>query len=119
MKTIYEQTGWKGAMPVTICQDFGTLIKVSEYDFDMENKDFLEYARSRGALWKAGEKARFAFTANHKATKADFMAAFPLAQLYKGNRYAYTADEMETHWNIMLAAKGSMQDCWEIFTGRR
>jgi hypothetical protein len=119
MKTIYEQTGWKGALPVTICQDNNVLVRVSEYDFDLGNKAFLTYLNARGVAHRAGEKERFAFTANHAATKAEFFTIFALAKPYEGKQYAYTASEMEWHWRIMLAAKGAMQDCWEIFTGRR
>ena len=119
MKTIQQQTGWKGAMPVTLCQDTDVLVRVGEYDFDLNNKAFQGYLKTRGIAHKAGTKARFSFTANHQATKAEFMAMFQLAEPYKGQQYKFSAEEMQAHWRVMLAAKGAMQDAWEIFTGRR
>lgn len=114
-KMIKEQTGWNRTHPKMICQDFYSLIKVTEYSFDLSNIDFREYCERRGTLQKAGIEGRFSFTANHKATKAEFFSKFRLAILHRRKRYRFTDDEMETHWKIMLAAKGAMQDCWELF----
>lgn len=116
-KSISEQTGWKRTMPASICQDFDALIKVTEYDFDLFNAEFQGYCKKRGTLYKAGCKERFYFTANHAATKEEFFSRFRYAEEQgNGTRYEFTDDEMETHWKIMLSAKGAMQDSWELFT---
>jgi hypothetical protein len=117
-KSITEQTGWKRPSPVAICQGFDVLRKVTEYDFDLSNLEFQNYCRARGVLYKAGCNNRFKFTADHSATKDRFFDEFRYAIEYpegSGQRYRFTDDEMETHWKIMLAAKGAMQDCWELF----
>ncbi len=48
--SIEEQTGWKRSRPQTILQDIDLLLKVTEYDYDVTNRDFLEYAYHRGCL---------------------------------------------------------------------
>ena len=120
--TIQEQTGWKRSTPVAICQDFDVLLRVRAWDFDLENAAFLDYADARGVLYKAGSigSPRFLFTANHSATEADFRAnphfqrAIPSSQYPDG--YKYSDEEMDSHWRIMRAAKGALQDAWELFT---
>ncbi len=112
-KTIYQQTGWRRPGPQTICQDFDALVRVSEYDFDLNDPEFSRYCEQRGVGWKAGTGRRLAFTADHAATKERFLREFGSSE--KG--YVYSADEMETHWKIMRAAKGAMQDCWEVWCG--
>lgn len=113
MKTIYQQTGWRRPGEQTICQNFDVLTRVTEYDFDLGDPDFAAYCERRGVGWKAGTGKRLAFTANHSATKEDFFREFARSE----TGYIYSAEEMETHWRIMLAAKGAMQDCWEIWRG--
>lgn len=114
--SIKEQTGWARPFPFTICQDFYALIKVTEYSFDLSNNEFNEYCRRRGILYKAGSGNRLEFTGNHSATKAQFFDEFRYAIKYKdAEPYRFTDNEMETHWRIMLAAKGALQDCWELY----
>ncbi len=120
--TIEEQTGWtKRQMAVSICQDWDVLRSVRQWDFDLDNTEFLEYAKSRGVLYKAGVigSKRFQFTGDHNATEADFkgdkhfLHAAPSEKYPKGFRYS--GKDMEQHWQIMLAAKGALQDCWQLF----
>lgn len=119
-RTIYQQTGWRGPMPVSICQDHNILATVTEYDFDLNDKAFQTYCRGRGVLQQAREGKAFAFTADHAATKEQFFKDFRKAEKHPlFPQYVFSDEEMETHWKIMLAAKGALQDCWEIFKGRR
>ena len=119
VRSIEKQTGHKRVGPKAIRQDFSLLIKITEYDFDLYNPDFQEYCRTRGVLYKAGSGKRFDLTANHSATKEEFFGLFRCAMTQPdGSIYRYTASEMDTHWEIMLAAKGAMQDCWELFSGK-
>lgn len=116
MKTFKEQTGWTGLHPLALCQDFDTLTRVREYSFDLRDWGFLAYAEQRGVLYKAGENARYRFTGDHAATKARFFEEFALAiPQPDGTRYRFTPHEMETHWKIMLAAKGQLQQCWDLY----
>lgn len=122
-KTIFEQTGWVGALPVSICQDFDVLIRISEYDYDSENSEFIKYCEARGVLYKAGipGSIRYSATMDLETTKNSFMAEndFQYFQEYNGARLKCTGPELENHWRCMLSAKGSLQDCWEMFVGRR
>lgn len=133
VRSIFEQTGWKGVLPVTICQEFDVLTSINEYDFDLNNLAFQNYCKKRGILHKAGIEKRFLFTANHSATKKQFFEEFRFGERVTDptlilnlpqkdqlrQRYEFTDKELEIHWKIMLAAKGAFQDCWEIFTGKR
>jgi hypothetical protein len=121
VKTIAEQTGFRRAMPATLCQNFDLLCQVTEYDFDLSNIEFQHYAKCRGVLHLAGRNSRWDFTADHHATKEQFLEQFCLAEpdQITGARYQFSDDEMETHWRIMLAAKGAMQDCWELWNKAR
>jgi len=116
LHSIKSQTGWARPHPLTICQDCYVLACVTEYDFDLYNADFVKYCDSRGVKQRAGLGKRFAFTANHSASKAQFFKEFAHAEgQADGSAYKYTEKEMKLHWQIMLTAKGAMQDCWEVF----
>ncbi|MCU7836147.1 MAG: hypothetical protein KZQ83_12975 [gamma proteobacterium symbiont of Taylorina sp.] len=118
VKTIHEQIGWKRKQKETLLQDFNLLKNITEYDFDVTVQDFKDYCHARGVLQKMGNESRFDFTANHKATKAEFFVLFRYAKEYQGSSYRFTNKEMEIHWGIILAAKGSIQDCWEIYQNK-
>jgi hypothetical protein len=47
MKIIYEQPGWKRPHSNMICQNIDVLLKVSEYNYDLTDSDFRDYARAR------------------------------------------------------------------------
>jgi len=120
--TIEEQTGWhQRTMPQSICGDFNVARRVTEYDFDLADPAFLEYAERRGVLYKARRIGSrwFVFTGNHAATKRDFLndPHFQRAAPHKDypQGYVYSDEAMEQHWEIMLATKGFLQDCWQLF----
>ena len=46
-RTVYEQTGWKRPYPETICQDLDAQLKITEYDYDMMNPEFVAYVKAR------------------------------------------------------------------------
>lgn len=114
MKTIQQQTGWNRPHPQTICQEMDALVSVTDYSFDLGDKGFFAYCKARGVAHKAGHGKRFSFTADHAKTREDFGAMFGVSE----TGWVYSPEDMETHWRIMLAAKGSMQDCWELYTSR-
>lgn len=116
-RSIEEQTGWKRPIPTMICQNHEILARVTEYSFNLNNPAFRDYCEARGVLWKAGVRRRFRFTADHSATKDQFFVQFRLAEKQPNiPQYVYSDDEMEFHWRLMLAAKGALQDAWELFT---
>lgn len=120
--TIEEQTGWsKRSTAVSLCQDWDVLRAVRQWDFDLNDPEFLNYAEGRGVLYKAGVigSERFRFTGDHSVTEADFknhpyfQRSLPSEKYPDGFRYSESA--LELHRQIMWAAKGALQDCWQLF----
>ena len=119
VKTIREQSDWKRTQKETLLQDFNLLIKITEYDFDLTDQGFKDYCHARGVLQKMGNDSRYNFTANHKAIKEEFFVLFRYAKEYHGSSYRFTDKEMAIHWEIMLAAKGAIQDAWELYQNKQ
>lgn len=120
--TITQQTGWVRHHPQAICQDFDIRIRVHEYDFDLEDLGFQAYAKARGVLYLAGENLRWQIAAEHRTTRKEFLQAERWEPLrwwvhYKtGARMRLqTDDELEASWQIIRAAKGALQDVWELY----
>ena len=115
-RTFCQQTGWKRPTPQAICQSYDVLRTVTEYSYDLHDPAFQDYAKKRGVLYKAGCQDRFEFTANHNITRSDYAARFYLSEEDpQGIQHPLSDDAIEVHWQIMLAAKGSMQDCWDLY----
>ncbi len=119
--SVTQQTGWRRPFPKMLCQDNDALMRMTAHDFDLTDRDFLDYALGRGVLFQAGTpySRRWRFTADHAATRDDFMAdtffRFAIPNPKTGVRYLYTPEEMEFHWDCMLRAKAKLQDCWELY----
>lgn len=109
---------WKRPGAKALCLDPIQLLKVCEYDYDLSNTKFQAYLRMRGKLHLAGTplSERWAFFQNFNKSKAEFLASsLKFAELQNNERYAFSPDEMETHWKIILIGRGALQDCWELF----
>lgn len=109
--TIETQTGARRIGPRALIQDIDVLCLVTEYDFDLSNEAFVDYCCRRGVYHKAGVRQRLAFTANHLATREEFNSLFGCST----TGIEYSEEEMDTHWKIMLGAKGALQDCWQLW----
>lgn len=109
VKTIKEMTGWSGALPVSICQDIEVLLRITEYDYDLKNRDFEKYCRSRFGFSRATDPKYFEQECNLDITYDEFAS--------------YWAKKGETNialsWEIFNIERGKLQDCWEIYIGRR
>jgi hypothetical protein len=111
-RTIEEQTGWVGALPETICQDFDTLLKITEYDYSLESSDFIDYCVERGSWNRVPEtKSLYQFAQHHSWSKRAFFQALGGPHTDNG--------ELTLMWRGIQAARGALQDCWEIYTLRR
>ncbi len=121
VSSVTQQTGWRRPAPTAICQDHQVLLAITEFDFDLTDPGFQAYARSRGVLHGCGIPGshRWRFTADHAATRDDFMAdpcfRSPDPGPITSAVYLYPPEEMETHWRIMRLAKAKLQDCWELY----
>lgn len=120
-RTIFEQTSWHRPHPQTLLLRYETLCKITEYDYDLSDSEFVEYARSRGAMntaFTAGSPHR-EYVKNYWLTEADYIAdqrkGVSHAQLYEGYRYKYTEAERRSNWKLVRLARAKLQDCWEIY----
>lgn len=48
--SIERQTGWKRPYPFQICQDSEVLLKVTKFNYDLTDKKFIEYVKSRTGI---------------------------------------------------------------------
>ena len=53
-QTITQQTGWKRPHPQMLLQDIDLLQKITSFDYDLLDPDFVEYAHARGCMNGAG-----------------------------------------------------------------
>ncbi|KKL81329.1 hypothetical protein LCGC14_1995900 [marine sediment metagenome] len=115
-KTIKQQTGWKRPHKKTICQDYHALMSVHEYDFDLDNQEFVNYFIERTGI-KLGSEER--------PELARWLLISPMAQawLRTSKDYKYLesgeavplGEEREGAIAINKILKGRIQDCWELF----
>lgn len=120
--TIGEQTGWTRPHPLGLCQDFDLRQKVTQTDFDLEDPGFQRYAKARGVLYLAGKGLRWQLVKDHSVTRDEYLTAAhwePLrwwVDAKTGKRLRLqNHDELETSWRIVRAAKGALQDAWELY----
>ena len=103
-----------------LCQDADLLILVTEYDYDLSDRDFQEYCQARGILHVAGEPGsrRREFFSDHGKLKSEYLKDpyFQFAQEFNGKRYQYTDREMVIGWEIISLGRAALQDCWELYT---
>lgn len=124
-RTIFEQTGWRRPYPQTLCMRYETLCKITEYDYDLSDAGFVDYARRRGCMngvFREGSALR-EYVRDHWRTQEGFLSddriGITHAQLYRGDRYKYTREELLGNWECVLVAKAHLQDCWEIYRTAR
>lgn len=120
-RTIFEQTGWRRPHSQTILSCYETLCKITEYDYDLSDDEFVEYARSRGVMntaFVAGSPHR-EYVKDHWLTESDYITDARIeishAVLYKGRRRKYTEAERRLNWKLVQIARAKLQDCWEIY----
>ena len=103
-----------------LCQEIAFLMMVSEYDYDLSNKNFQAYCSARGVLHVAGEPGtkRWKYQADYRKTKSAYLADsyFQFAEEVGGKQHRYTKEEMETGWKTMCLGRAKLQDCWELYS---
>jgi hypothetical protein len=121
-RSIHHQTGWRRPYPNMLLQDADTLLRVTEYDFDLSDPGFLFYCEQRGVLHCMGgpDSRRREFIADTRLgftdLKADPILSF--AQEWppgSGQRHRYTDAELETLWRIIRYDRARLQDAWELY----
>jgi len=110
--TIEDQTGWRRPHPCAICQDHNTLRSVFLYDYDLDVPEFVKYCYARGIMHHAPKDVLgMTLVQDYYIGEDDF---------YKLTQKAYGVDNStavyaHVDWSICLAARGALQDCWQLF----
>lgn len=143
--SIQDQTGWKRTNPLHLLTDYDTLIKVSSLNYDLLNKDFVNYAKSRGCMNGAGSPSpvdpdyteeSFDLTYSipsksnidpyvirryvrcHWLTKENFMSSEEKIYTVSSDSKkpkAITGKAKESIWDCIIPARAHLQDCWEVW----
>jgi len=110
--TIEEQTGWIGLLPDDLCEDYRTLLRITEYDYDIDNAEFLHYCEERGITNRIIDNQILQqFYKHHGWGKKAFFQTMGGPHTDNGH--------LTVAWRGVLAARGALQDCWELWTLRR
>lgn len=143
--SVRDQTGWVRPNPLHMLTDYDTLIKVTVFNYDLLNKDFVEYAKSRGCMNGAGKPSPidpdyvdepfdltyeaptrknhdpFAirrYVRCHWLSKDVFLAAKEKIYTDAQNDKKpklFSIKDKEAFWPSIMPARSRLQDCWEIY----
>jgi hypothetical protein len=115
-RTIYEQTGWsRGPLPVSICNDGEVLERITEYSFDLNNREFVEYFTDRTGydILRAGcgwDKKRALILDADDSVRAQLQSEADAKAKAKESRKFSSYNE---RWRRV--ERGMLQDCWELW----
>lgn len=111
---------WKRSGEAALCQDIDVLQMVTEYDYDLSDESFQQYCAGRGTLHVARESGSkwWEWVADYERTKSAYLNEpyFRHAIEVNGTRQMYSDQEMEFFWELMILARATMQDCWELYS---
>jgi hypothetical protein len=68
--TIEQQTGWRRPHPQTLLQDMDTLLRVTHFEFDLDDPGFRFYCNQRGVLYLAGRENSECWQATRQAGRS-------------------------------------------------
>ncbi len=109
---------WRRRGPQCLVQDPELLIRITEYSYDLEDEDFQSYCAARGVLHVAGERGsrRWLYMRDTRRGRDEFLAdpEFQRAAEHQGERYKYTAEEMETGWRVVQLGRAALEDAWDL-----
>jgi hypothetical protein len=107
----------RGALP-GLCQDPDLLLMVSDYAYDLEDPGFQRYCRERGVLHVAGVPGseRWMLFRDFGTGEDEFLQNRSLWISQVGKEF--TAEQMDTHWEIIRLGRSKLQDCWELYVSR-
>lgn len=130
-KSIQQQTGWTRPFPKQILQDPALLVKVTEYDYDLGDRAFLEYFIGRTGIligcednWELAEKLYFdPDWENWLLTTTElFYAETDDAGQYIGpgkTKMVPFGEAREDKVRVYKILKGRLQDAWELYRAER
>lgn len=134
-RSIEQQTGWRRSHPQMLLQDIELLQKVTSFDYDLMDPDFVRYAHARGCMNGAGVPGKCdpdcathsqpekpfngdvgqwrRWVREHWRTFEEFMAGDDLRFTMEGKELS--DEHRRVTWKCIRIARGQLQDCWEIF----
>ena len=124
VRSIEEQTGWHRPGAMAICQDIKTLEAVTEFDYDLSDRDFVRYYESRtGVQISLCDHERFC-ELDHAGSWKDMANGplnwrVPLSELprprYLSNNEEVSDKEFQSWMGVWRIQRGKLQDCWELY----
>jgi len=110
MYSIREQTGWKRPFPKQICQERDVLLKITKFNYDINDKKFILYVRSR-----TGIVLDLALLSEDRRRKEEEDRRNKgLEDYWENSKKLFDKDSVvEETW--MKITKSKIQDCWELY----
>lgn len=96
VRTIEEQTGWRRGFKLTTCHTPKVLDAVTEFDYDIDNAEFVKYFESRTGVM---------------ISKCE--CGWEPVRTVLAN---WRVEAPSTTWRITRAR---LQDCWQIWTAQQ
>ena len=98
------------------------LLMITEYDYDLKNQEFEKYCRSRFGFCRPTDPKYFKQLCDLTTDKNKFFKSWKVCGQYAHQDMIgkeISNDQLELDWKIFKVTRGKIQDCWEIFIGRR
>lgn len=124
--SIQDQTGWRRPHPEAVCQDHDVLLRITQYDYDLEAPGFHMYHRERRGLLRGTglplDERVISFYRDHHKTKEQYIKEVGVVGRWGEEKtvgLVKTEKQLETEWLLVLLARAKLQDSWELWTTNR
>lgn len=106
---------WRRSHQSELLQDRNLLLHVTQYDYNLENPNFVAYGKRRGSLQLASEPEHGFWEPlkDFRLSKDAFFSHEDYWHSATGSQYSKS--DMESFWRVIRIARASAQDCWEIY----
>ena len=111
--TIEEQSGHKRVMSTALCQDIRDLVKVTQYDYDCSNADFIRYAVARGVAYNPKyleSSGWFKLLCDKSLTREEHDEPY-----LNDWEHDYSVEDLDEYWKIHRIHKAKLQDVWQLW----
>lgn len=109
--------------PKALCHRRDLLTHVTEYDYDLSDAFFRDYAAARGVLYVAGKlgSERWRLFADPTLPLESFVGdpSFQYAVRCEMDRRKFSKRDLKIQWKILVHGRALLQDCWEIYLAHR
>jgi hypothetical protein len=123
-RNVAKPWSWESRWKVSLHDiSAGLVMKVSEFDFNLDDDGFQAFLKPCGLLHLGGvpQSAYWQAMNDPNMDKAAFLAVedFRFAQEHEGKRHRYSDAEMKTRWRIFQFSRVMLQAAWDAYTGRK